>query len=510
LTDGPFPSLAYTKCVEGASDLMNKYDELGVAGEGAYGVVLKCKDKATGDIVAIKKFHELDEDEEAKRFTQREVKILKSLSHDNVIQLKEVFRKKGVLHLVFEYVDKSLLDLLEASPSGLGADTAKLFTRQLTRALEHCHSHNIIHRDIKPDNLLISSSDKRLKLCDFGSATKLATGPSSGALTDYVATRWYRAPELLVRCNDYDKASDMWALGCVMVEMTTGQPLFAGKSDIDQLHLIHKALGPLTAHQMRNCMELSQAASVNFPPGAAPVGTLRKWYGGAMAEDQLELLESVIVNGPEKRLTARAALAGNWLNEAVGRSDPRSLARSEASTAVVSRPSSRQLAVPPAAQKPRVRKAAPSPQAPSSAPRGYAAAPLVGISVAPVQRRVETPPPEVEAEMVESMADMVESMAEESEDLRRTRGRDASTVSDAMEESIPEEIHTPRPSQEGNDEIVRSIPPSRASSRPPSVTRNPRACSSPPLFRMTPQPVGLVRKARPASSAKVPSSLRRE
>jgi len=261
-------------------------------------------------------------------------------------------------------------------------------------------------------------------------------------------------------------------------------------------------------------MELSQAAAINFPPGAAPVGTLRKWYGGAMAEDQLQLLESLIVIGPEKRLTARAALASNWLNEAVGRSDPRSLPRPGASTAVVSRPSSRQLAVPPAAaQKPRVRKA-PSPQASSNAPRGYAAAPLVGISVAPAQRRVETPPPEVEAEMVESMADMVESMAEELEDMRPARssraGGDASTVSDAMEESIPEEIHTPRPSQESYDEIVRSGPPSRASSRPPSVARNPRACSSPPLFRMTPQPVGLVRKARPALSAKVPSSLRRE
>jgi len=508
-----------TTCVE-AGALMNKYDELGVAGEGAYGVVLKCKDKATGELVAIKKFRELDEDdEEAKRFTQREVKILKSLKHEHIIQMKEVFRKKGVLHLVFEYVDRCLLDLLEASPSGLGAETKSL-TRQLTKALEHCHGHNIIHRDLKPDNLLISSADRCLKLCDFGSARKLGSAPSSAVLTDYVATRWYRAPELLVRSNDYDKAADVWALGCVMVEMTTGRPLFAGKSDIDQLHLIHKALGPLTAHQMRNCMELSNAREINFPAGAAPVGTLRKWYGNAMPAEQLQLLECLIVIDPGIRYTAKAALASAWLNEATGRSvvsGQSSLLppRPEASTAVVSRPSSRQLAPPPAAQKPRVRKSpSPSPQAPSRTPRGYEAAPVVGIAVAPRHveppPRVETPPPEVEAEMVESMAELVESLEE---DLRPARSRgspgDASTVSDAMEESIPEEIHTPRPSQD--DDGLRSGPPSRASSRPPSVGMNPRARSSPPPFRVTPQPVGLVRKTRPASSVKAPSShLRRE
>ncbi len=129
------------------------------------------------------------------------------------------------------------------------------FICQLIKAMSYCHSLDIIHRDIKPENLLIgeynlltySNNKKRngtLKLCDFGFARLLPQ--KGGNLTDYVATRWYRAPELLLGVNDYGKGVDLWAVGCILGELTDGQPLFPGESEIDQLYLIQKTLGPLT------------------------------------------------------------------------------------------------------------------------------------------------------------------------------------------------------------------------------------------------------------------------
>jgi cyclin-dependent kinase-like len=149
---------------------MNKYEVLGVVGEGAYGVVLKCKNKDTSEIVAIKKFKESDDDEVLRKTTLREVKILRMLRHHNIVSLKEAFRRKTKLYLVFEYVDKNLLEVLEEQPSGLDPEVVRYYIYQLVQAINWCHSNSIIHRDIKPENLLINVKTKTLKLCDFGFA----------------------------------------------------------------------------------------------------------------------------------------------------------------------------------------------------------------------------------------------------------------------------------------------------------------------------------------------------
>ena len=148
---------------------MENYENLGTIGEGTYGVVLKCRHKETGQIVAIKKFKESDEDEQVRKTALREVRILKQLKHENIVNLIEVFRRKGKLYLVFEYVDRTILEDLERNPDGLGKDEVKKIMWQLCRAIEFCHAHNVIHRDIKPENLLMNLDDHTLKLCDFGS-----------------------------------------------------------------------------------------------------------------------------------------------------------------------------------------------------------------------------------------------------------------------------------------------------------------------------------------------------
>lgn len=150
--------------------------------------------------------------------------------------------------MVFEYIEKNLLEILEENPNGLDQNDVRYYLYQVFKAIEYCHRNNVIHRDIKPENLLINAKKHELKICDFGFARVLSQKPSAAGLTDYVATRWYRAPELLLS-NNYGKEVDIWAAGCIMGEITDGEALFPGESEIDQLFCIQKILGKLTPNQ---------------------------------------------------------------------------------------------------------------------------------------------------------------------------------------------------------------------------------------------------------------------
>ncbi|XP_036407757.1 cyclin-dependent kinase-like 2 [Megalops cyprinoides] len=222
---------------------MEKYENLGLVGEGSYGMVIKCRNKENGRIVAVKKFLESEDDKTVKKIALREIKMLKQLRHENLVNLLEVCKKKKRWYLVFEFVDRTVLDDLEQYPNGLDYTRVRKYLFQILRAVTFCHQHHIIHRDIKPENILVSQSGV-VKLCDFGFARTMAA--PGEVYTDYVATRWYRAPELLVGDTKYGKAVDIWAIGCLFVEMLTGEPLFPGDSDIDQLYHIMRCFGNLT------------------------------------------------------------------------------------------------------------------------------------------------------------------------------------------------------------------------------------------------------------------------
>ncbi|XP_069869324.1 cyclin-dependent kinase-like 2 isoform X1 [Dipodomys merriami] len=221
---------------------MEKYENLGLVGEGSYGMVMKCRNKDNGRIVAIKKFLESDDDKMVRKIAMREIKLLKQLRHENLVNLLEVCKKKKRWYLVFEFVDHTILDDLELFPKGLDYQVVQKYLFQIISGIGFCHSHNIIHRDIKPENILVSQSGV-VKLCDFGFARTLAA--PGEVYTDYVATRWYRAPELLVGDVKYGKAVDVWAIGCLVTEMLMGEALFPGESDIDQLYHIMTCLGNL-------------------------------------------------------------------------------------------------------------------------------------------------------------------------------------------------------------------------------------------------------------------------
>jgi cyclin-dependent kinase-like len=298
---------------------MNKYEVLGVVGEGAYGVVLKCRNKENNEVVAIKKFKESEEDEAVRKTTLREVKILRLVSkHENIVQLLEAFRRKGKLYLVFEFVEKNMLELLEVYPHGLHASTIRNCIWQLVQAIEYCHKNDVIHRDIKPENLLVSMHTMVLKLCDFGFARTMPLKDSP--LTDYVATRWYRAPELLLGSTRYGKTVDMWAIGCIMGELVDGQPLFPGESEIDQLFLIQKVLGPLTPEQQDMFMRNQRFVGLKFPDMSRPE-TLMKRYVGKLLKPAMNFMKSVLVMEPGLRLTSAEGAKHSYF-EGLVRSPP--------------------------------------------------------------------------------------------------------------------------------------------------------------------------------------------
>ncbi|XP_071402161.1 cyclin-dependent kinase-like 2 [Centroberyx affinis] len=277
---------------------MERYECLGVVGEGSYGSVLKCRQRDSGRLVAIKKFLDSDSDKAVKKIAMREIRLLKRLRHDNLVNLLEVWKRRRRWHLVFEFVERTVLEDLEQNPGGLEPNTGRRYLFQILRAAAFCHQHNIIHRDIKPENVLVSQGGV-VKLCDFGFARTMAPPGEGGAYTDYVATRWYRAPELLVGDTKYGKPVDVWAVGCLLVEMLTGQPLFPGDSDLDQLYHIVRCFGNLTAHHQELFYRNPVFSGVRLPECSVRVPLEQRYP--ALTHTALDLAQRCLQMDPESR-----------------------------------------------------------------------------------------------------------------------------------------------------------------------------------------------------------------
>ncbi|XP_019727984.1 cyclin-dependent kinase-like 1 [Hippocampus comes] len=282
---------------------MDKYEKMGKIGEGSYGVVFKCRNRDSGQIVAIKKFVESEDDPTIRKIALREIRMLKQLKHGNLVNLIEVFRRKRKLHLVFEYCDHTVLHELDRHPQGVPEHLAKSITWQTLQAVNFCHKHNCIHRDVKPENILITKQHI-IKLCDFGFA-RILTGPCD-SYTDYVATRWYRAPELLVGDTQYGPPVDVWAVGCVFAELLSGIPLWPGKSDMDQLYLIRKTLGDLICRhqQVFSTNHFFHGLSIPEPQQMEP---LELKYPN-LSHQTLSLMKACLRMNPSERLACEQLL----------------------------------------------------------------------------------------------------------------------------------------------------------------------------------------------------------
>ncbi|RNF10547.1 putative mitogen-activated protein kinase, putative,kinase [Trypanosoma rangeli] len=288
---------------------MEGYETLGVLGEGTYGVVVKARHRATGRIVAIKKYKQAEDDDHVRKTSLREVRVLKQLRHPNIISLLDVFRRDGRLYLVFEYVENTILQLIEDRRHGLSPDEVRRYTYQLLNGVDYCHAHNIIHRDVKPENILVSKGGI-LKLCDFGFARQLS---SKGKYTDYVATRWYRAPELLVGDVSYGKAVDIWAIGCIFSELSDGQPLFPGDSDLDQLSLIMRSCGPVPDRMVDIFGRNAMYRRVAFPETPLEESLQRRFYKSKAS--WLEFLTACLHTDPAERPSCAALMNMPYFTE---------------------------------------------------------------------------------------------------------------------------------------------------------------------------------------------------
>ncbi|CAD6574439.1 MAG: TFIIH complex serine/threonine-protein kinase subunit kin28 [Cyphobasidiales sp. Tagirdzhanova-0007] len=275
-------------------------------GEGTYAVVYVGRQLATGRKIAIKKLKVGQFKDGLDMSAIREVKFLQELRHPNIIELLDVFSNKNNLNLVLEYLDTDLEAVIKDRSMIFQAADIKSWMAMTMKGLEFCHRNWVLHRDLKPNNLLIAA-DGRLKLADFGLAREYADAEAK--MTHQVVTRWYRAPELLFGARSYTYAVDTWAAGCIFAELMLRLPYMAGETDVDQLNIIFRALGTPTEEEWPGHKELNDYVDFKFQPKS----DLRALFTGAPLSG-LEMLSRLLAFDPRKRISALDALKHSYFH----------------------------------------------------------------------------------------------------------------------------------------------------------------------------------------------------
>jgi glycogen synthase kinase 3 beta len=285
---------------------IEKYDWIKIIGQGTFGVVYKVSEKVSKKNLAIKKVFQ------DPNYRNREFTIVVELNHINCIKVHNYFFTKDsgqtYLNLVMDYIPETLYRVLRyykkkgmPFPDPLG----KIYSYQMFRALAYMHALGIVHRDIKPQNILVDTGDHRLVICDFGSAKKIQPGEKSVA---YICSRYYRAPELILEQDKYGPEIDVWSIGCVIAEMFLGEPIFPGSSSKDQMIKIINLLGTPTtadvtamAKGTKVTLPTVQGSGFKFPQGTNP--------------QMIDLLSKILIYNPKKRLTPLETLLHPYFDE---------------------------------------------------------------------------------------------------------------------------------------------------------------------------------------------------
>lgn len=287
-----------------------RYNLIQPIGQGAYGIVCSAEDVITGEKVAIKKIAGIVENVIDCKRTLREMKLLRHFRHNNVIAIKDVYIPSSAgpdfqdVYIVSGLMDTDLHHIISSGQT-LTDQHYQYFTYQILSALKHIHSANVLHRDLKPSNILVNGNCD-LKICDFGLAR---VNPEEQVnLTAYVATRWYRAPEIIISYKEYTKAVDMWSVGCVLGEILNRRPLFPGRDHLHQLHLITDVTGTPSASDLES-INSDRAARryVEDHLMNKPRKPMKELFPNAN-ELLLDLLEKMLVFDPRKRITVEEAL----------------------------------------------------------------------------------------------------------------------------------------------------------------------------------------------------------
>ncbi|KAJ3641268.1 hypothetical protein Zmor_027781 [Zophobas morio] len=293
---------------------LDKFIKLGTAGEGTYGIVYKAKNKVTGKSVALKrikleKFSKDDQTEGVPSTAIREISILKGLRHSAIIELQDVMYTSDKLYLVFEYLDLDLKRYLDGTMKPMHKELIRSYLKQLCEGLAYLHTHRILHRDIKPQNLLVDK-EGHIKIADFGLSRCFSVPTKS--YTHEVVTMWYRAPELLLGSKLYTNGVDIWSLGCVMAEMLIKRALFPGDSEIDQIFKIFKILGTPNEEMWPGVATLPQY-EVSFPQWKPSDLKLHVSFNDAEEE---EFMKMMLVYDPFVRKSAKQLLTVPYLRKA--------------------------------------------------------------------------------------------------------------------------------------------------------------------------------------------------
>ncbi|AQK72400.1 hypothetical protein ZEAMMB73_Zm00001d017128 [Zea mays] len=299
---------------------IDDFERINTINEGTYGVVFRVRDKKTGEIVALKKV-KVDKENGREGFpltSLREINILLSFDHPSIVDVKEVVvgGHDDDTFMVMEYMEHDLKGVMEAMKQPYSQSEVKCLMLQLLEGVKYLHDNWVLHRDLKTSNLLLNNRGE-LKICDFGLSRQY--GSLLKPYTQPVVTLWYRAPELLLGAKEYSTAIDMWSLGCIMAELLSKEPLFTGKSEIDQLDKIFRILGTPNEERWHGCSKLPGFKG-NFVK--RPYNRLRDKFpavsftgGLTLSEAGFDLLNRLLAYDPEKRISAADALNHEWFRE---------------------------------------------------------------------------------------------------------------------------------------------------------------------------------------------------
>ena len=314
-----FPLPSFTKMAREKPDIReiikaeteDRYELVRQLGRGAYGVVYAARDKQTGKEVAVKRIERIFESALDAKRCLREIKILSSLNHENITNLVDVWCAPSFddFHAIIIVIDLMDTDMFQIISSGqpLLVDHHRYFIYQLLRGLKYLHSANILHRDLKPGNLLLNS-DCDLKIADFGLARISDPDEPSGFLSEYVATRWYRAPEVLLNYDTYGPPMDLWSVGCILCELILRQAIFRGTSTRNQLELICDVLGSPTEEDLAECTNAKALRFMQSLPPKNKVPWEAVFNGKTFDEEEVDFIEHLLQWNPKNRMTVEEAL----------------------------------------------------------------------------------------------------------------------------------------------------------------------------------------------------------